>query len=145
MKKLKKVIVVFLAVFIVLSAGTGYYVLKNYGAYYGIYIHKPSVSEYVEQAIRFADSGIYADSEDWHNKKADMRLLAKGYDTYAECYEMINEGVKTAGGKHSRLLTESPSAWENEKVLVSKDYDGVLRIKIPAFMDGTKDEVDFFV
>lgn len=30
MKKLKKVIVGFLAVFIVLAAGTGYYVLKNY-------------------------------------------------------------------------------------------------------------------
>lgn len=145
MKKLKKVIVGFLAVFIVLAAGTGYYVLKNYGAYYGIYIHKPTVSEYVEQAIRFADRGIYADSEDWHNKKADMRQLAKGYATYAECYEMISEGVKTAGGKHSKLLTDSPNARENEKVLVSKDCNGILTIKIPAFMDGTRDEIEFFV
>lgn len=145
MKKAGRILTAVLAVILVCTAGLGIYAVKNYGANFGIYLGKPSVEQYMEQAIGFMEQGMYTEGEQWQKMKEYLRTEAKTKNSYEECYDLIDEGLRCAGGKHSRMLRTEQKDTEKKNTIVKKTSDEVLTIEIPEFMDGTKEEIDFYV
>lgn len=145
MRKILRCLAIIFLIILACAAAMGFYVLRTYGPSFGIYLTKPDNQTYVKQAIAFMEQGIYADGEDWENKKAEMVAEAAGRNSYEECYDLIESGLKMAGGKHSKLIRESSSEAVRFTTEVSRDENGILLIKLPAFMDGSKDEVNRYV
>ena len=145
MKKVFKILGILFLACVLLTASAGFYILKVYGPGFGIYLSKPSTETYMKQAITFMEQGIYAKGDAWEQKKAEMLAGAKACDSYEDCYDLIESGLKMAGGKHSKLLLTSPEEAVNEAPQVSRDENGILLVKLPAFMDGTKAEMEAYV
>lgn len=137
---MKKFVRVLIAVFLIIIALAAVFVFR-YGDSLGINIIKPSPEKYVKQAIMFMDSqGIYASGNEWEKTKSEVLEKAKKAESYEECHELINTALKTAGGKHSRLITkEDNSASEFTLPDCKIDDKGKLYIRIPAF-SGSADE-----
>ena len=137
MKKGIKVLIVVLAVFVAAVAAF----LLRYGDMLGINIIKPSPEKYVEQAVAFMDAqGMYASGDEWEKTKAETLEKAKSAESYDDCHQLINNALKVAGGKHSKLITADESK-ADEFVLptVEMKSDGVIYIQLPQF-SGTTDE-----
>lgn len=137
MKTRIKILIVLLVV--IVAAVTAF--LFRYGDMLGINIIKPSPEKYVKQAIAFMDSqGIYASGDEWENTKAEILEKAKAAESYDECHQLINDALKIAGGKHSRLITADESSSE-ELVMPTAELkdDGIIYIQLPQF-SGTADE-----
>lgn len=136
-KKTIKILIVVIAV--VLAAAAAF--LFKYGDILGINIIKPSPEKYVKQAVAFMDSqGIYASGDEWEKTKAETLEKAREAESYDDCHQLINDALKVAGGKHSKLITADESK-ADEFVLptVEMKADGVIYIKLPQF-SGTADE-----
>ena len=137
MKKGIKVLIVILA--LIIAAIVAFVV--RYGDMLGINIIKPSPEKYVKQAVAFMDSqGIYASGDEWENTKAETLEKAKAAESYDECHQLINDALKVAGGKHSRLISaDESSAEELVMPTVEMKADGIIYIQLPQF-SGTADE-----
>ena len=137
MKKGIKVLIVILVIIVAAAAAF----IVRYGDMLGINIIKPSPEKYVKQAVSFMDSqGIYASGNEWEKTKAETLEKAKDAESYDECHQLINDALKVAGGKHSRLITANESS--SEKVImptVEMKKGGVIYIKLPQ-LSGTADE-----
>lgn len=106
------------------------YLLKQYGPNFGIYISKPTPEEYVRQVVQMIDTqAIYADTEEWREKRAETLENAKSANSYEETYDMLDQALKVGGGKHSRLVrpeeeygteVQMPSYYMEEEVFVVK-------------------------
>ena len=131
MKKILKVLLVIIIVFVLAAAGL---VLK-FGPNYGLYILPPSVEQYVEGAMKFADFGIYAEGKEWKEAKASAIEKAAECESYEETYPIIQEALSVAGGKHSKLITKEQSGeWAEEQLLPECDFDGgILYVKLPPY------------
>lgn len=137
MKKGVKVLAVVLAVIVAAVA----VFLFRYGDMLGINIIKPPPEKYVKQAVAFMDSqGIYASGDEWEKTKTETIEKAKSAESYDECHRLINDALKVAGGKHSRLITADESKADDFLLpTVEMKADGVIYIKLPQF-SGTVDE-----
>ena len=137
MKTRIKILIVLLVV--IVAAVTAF--LFRYGDMLGINIIKPSPEKYVKQAIAFMDSqGIYASCGEWENTKSQTLEKAKDAGSYDECHQLINDALKVAGGKHSRLITEEENSSVQFELPTVEMKDGnVLYIQLPQF-SGTADE-----
>ena len=137
MKKGIKVLIVILAVIVAAVAAF----LFRYGDMLGINIIKPSPEKYVKQAVAFMDSqGLYTSGDEWEKTKAETLEKAKVAESYDDCHQLINEALKVAGGKHSKLITADESS--SEKLIlptVELKENGVIYIILPQF-SGTTDE-----
>ena len=59
---------------------------------------------YSTTVLALAEQGIYADSEEFEEAKARAKEAAKQADTLYDVYPALEDAVKAAGGKHSRLI-----------------------------------------
>lgn len=59
---------------------------------------------YSATVLALAEQGIHADSEEFEEAKAHAKEAAKQADTLYDVYPALEEAVKAAGGKHSRLI-----------------------------------------
>lgn len=138
MKKRVKIIIVILLVLMI--AAIAVFLLK-YGTAFGINIIKPSPEKYVEQAVTFMDSqGIYASGDEWEKVRSETIEKAKSAKSFDECHQLLNDALKVAGGKHSRLITsEENSNGKFELPMVEMKDNGLIYIRLPQF-SGTVDE-----
>ncbi len=112
--------------------------VSRYGKNFGIYLTAPTPVEYVNDALLFMGNGMYATGEKWQAAKAAAREKAASCISYEETYDIIQETLKVAGGKHSAILSPSSvakSVAEQQLPEVSFD-EGVLYVKLPPF-EGT--------
>jgi len=146
MKKAIRIIIriVVIAIILLILAVLG--ILLRYGQNFGIYLKKPTVQEYVENAVSVIDSqAIYADTDEWAQKKAQTLEKAKSAESYEDTYEMINEALKVAGGKHSRLIIpdqlneESGALIQRAMPEIEWLVGEIIVIKLPEF-SGDADE-----
>ena len=131
MKKILKVLLVIIIVFVLAAAG----LVIKFGPNYGLYILPPSPEQYVEGAMTFADFGIYAEGKEWKEAKAAAIEKAADCESYEETYPIIQEALNVAGGKHSKLITgEQSDEWIEEQTLPECDFDGsILTVKLPPY------------
>lgn len=137
----KKVIIGIVLFLVLIIAAAAFYVLWQYGPAFGIYIHKPTAEEYVQQAVSYMNNGIYANTEEWQTVREDVLEKAKKIESYEQAHELIETALVTAGGKHSAL-------WDREKTKqvesdfrlpeVSIDENNIAYIKLPQFSGNTK-------
>lgn len=59
---------------------------------------------YASTVLNLAEQGIYADSKEFEDAKARAKEAAKQADTLFDVYPALEDAVKAAGGKHSRLI-----------------------------------------
>ncbi|WP_276907520.1 S41 family peptidase [Corynebacterium riegelii] len=59
---------------------------------------------YSATVLALAEQGIYADSKEFEEAKARAKEAAKQADTLFDVYPALEDAVKAAGGKHSRLI-----------------------------------------
>lgn len=137
---MKKLIKILITLLLIIAAAAVAFLLR-YGDLLGINIIKPSPEKYVKQAVVFMDSqGIYASGDEWEKTKAEVLEKAAKAESYEECHELINNALKVAGGKHSRLITEDKNnAAELEMPSCEIDDRDKIYIRIPAF-SGSTDE-----
>ena len=144
MKKILKILIIAL-ILLVLVLGLAFVYI--YGPSFGIYIKKPSPQEYVEKAVQFMDSqGIYSDSDEWKAVREETLGKAASLGSYEEAYPIIEDALKAAGGKHSKLIepgsmsdsTEAPEMPECEM-----RTDGIMLIRLPEFSGDSKTGAEY--
>ena len=145
MKMIRKVFITMGFLLLLLGFFAGFYVVRAYGPAFGIYIGKQSPSDYLTQAVRFMDMGIYADTIEWKEERSLLLSKADRMESILDTYPLIEEGLKVAGGKHSRMLTKDSSKKEAELPALFRDENQVITIKLPAFMDGSSKEKELYV
>lgn len=139
---MKKIIKTVLILALVLIIGVGTFFVLNYGSNFGIYLRKPTPQEYVQQAIKFMDSqGIYSGEAEWKTVREETLQKSADIGSYEEAYPLLDDALKTVGGKHSKLLApkgkedDTTSAQIPEAELRS---DGILMIHLPEFTGDSK-------
>lgn len=137
---MKKGIKILMIIFMLFIAAIAVFLVK-YGDVLGINLIKPSPEKYVKQAIILMNQqGIYASGEEWEGMKAETLEKAKSAASYDECHELIDNALKVAGGKHSRLITaEEGGKGSIKSPTVEMMENDVLYIRLPAFT-GTAEE-----
>ncbi len=132
MKKILKILLVLVIVFILAVAG----IIIKFGPNYGLYLLPPSEEQYVNNAMSFADFGIYAKGKDW--KKARKTAIEKASEcsSYEETYPIIQEALSVAGGKHSKIIAKNQSdEWIEEQTMPVCSFEkGILYIKLPSYV-----------
>lgn len=152
MKKTGKKIIVALFAFMCVALCGALWVVVKYGPYFNFYIAPPSTQKYVQIALDAMGNGIYANGEEWEAKKASVLEEAKNRRDYADTYDLLNEALAVAGGKHSMLVvpedgeTDAASA-EQEIPTVTMDEQGIMYVKLPGFLgtDGAQQYADTVV
>ena len=131
MKKVLKILLIILIVFVLAVVG----LVIKLGPNYGLYIFPPSPKQYIENAMAFADFGIYAEGKEWREARKAAIDRAKDCDSYEETYPIIQEALSVAGGKHSKLITKDQSnEWVEEQTLPECSFEkGILYIKLPPY------------
>lgn len=139
MKKAIKIIIIS-AVLITLGLGIAF--LLIYGPSFGIYLKKPSPQEYVQQAVKDMDNlGIYSDSDKWQTVKAETLEKAADIASYEESYDMLENALKTVGGKHSKFIKPDAASADSEEAEMPEcemRTDGILMIRLPEFTGDSK-------
>lgn len=110
-------------------------VAVTYGPNFGIYILPQSPKQYVKQAVKLMDQqGIYADSAEWQDMKVTALEKAEKVSSFEESHEVVNEALKVAGGKHSKLVTASEGYVQQAKYPeVAEVANGIIMITLPEF------------
>lgn len=139
MKKLIRNILILLLVGVI---GITVAFVLIYGPNFGIYLRKPSPQEYVQQAVKFMDNqGIYSDTDEWRVVRNETIDKASTMSSYEDTYELLDEALKTVGGKHSKLIT--PNNGGNNTVSIQMPtveipMDGIVMIRLPEFSGDSK-------
>lgn len=128
------------AVVIMLGLGLAFVLL--YGPSFGIYLKKPSPQEYVQQAVKYMDNqGIYSDSDEWKAVRDETLRKAADIGSYEESYDMLNDALKIAGGKHSKLISPDKTGNNSDSPQMPEckmRSDGILFIRLPEFTGDSK-------
>ena len=138
MKFVLKVIGIIAAVIGLIAAGLVWFYGPTMGAVLTgkpIHIIKPSAKKYGETAIGIMDiAGIYGNSEDWQVAKKKALDDLKGVKSYEETYPIIQEALKSAGGKHSFLISKDESKKSAEEAMMPsvERVDDILILSLPA-------------
>lgn len=136
---MKRGIVILTIVLLILCALVGTAVLK-YGPNFGIYILPQTPVQYGEQALTFMDNGMYSDSAEWAQCRSEAEAAIRSAKSIEDCYEILENCAKVAGGKHSRFIPPAPKGEVTAAVMPSFELnDGILVLTVPEF-SGTKDE-----
>lgn len=139
MKKIFKILAIS-AVIIILGLGLAFALI--YGPNFGIYLKKPSPQEYVQQAVKFMDDqGIYSGTDEWKTVRDETLKKAADIDSYEESYALLENALKTVGGKHSKIIT--PDKKDDNSTLPQMPEcemrsDGILMIRLPEFTGDSK-------
>lgn len=133
MKKKTSIVIVFLAVISALCLFA--VVIKIYGPNFGIYLKPPSTKEYVEKALEYMNDGIYAGGEEWQKAKEDALEKANSAKSYEDTYDILNDALKVAGGKHSAIISleRQKESVKSQNMPECNMNNGILYIKIPAY------------
>lgn len=109
--------------------------IYKYGPNFNIYLVPPSTEQYVASALNIMNQGIYAFGEEWQVVKKDALERAKNCSTYKDTYDILNNAIKVAGGKHSCIVTqaESDTIVEEQKLPTVNFKDGLFYVKLPAY------------
>lgn len=84
--------------------------------------------------------GLYASGDEWEKTRSETLAKAKSAGSYDECHVLINDALKVAGGKHSKLITAVESSNEEfELPIVEIKDNGIIYIRLPQFT-GTAEE-----
>lgn len=140
---MKKVLIGLLIGIFAIGSISTFWFLKNYGKNFGIYLHEPTACEYALQEIGYMDNGIYATDSAWENAKKDAIEKANQVSSMDEAHQLIEETVKVAGGKHSRLMNvDQAETLESEAMMPSVEMDEqqILYVKLPEIMS-SKDKM----
>ena len=110
-----------------------------YGSRLGIYLVPPSPEQYVENALRIMDQGIYADGDEWETARAEALARASEIGSYEDAHELLTDAIGVAGGKHSSLIVDESdvTGQETQLPVVELDEDGILYVTIPSTDLGT--------
>jgi len=135
-KKKKNPFVIALVLFIsLLPLLIVLYVAVSYGPNLGIYILPQSPKQYVNQAVELMDlQGIYADTEEWKAMKESTLEKAKTLTSFEEAHVLVNEALKVAGGKQSKLVTLQEGYVQGAKYPeITELAEGIIMISLPEF------------
>lgn len=110
------------------------------GARFGmpIYLFPPSAERYGKIAIEIMDSdGYYATNSTWEEQKEKAMSEIESVSSVEETYQIIEESLKVAGGKHSFLMLENDFQEQKGKdeMPVSERLEDIAIIKLPAIID----------
>lgn len=140
--KMKKIFKILLISAVVIMLGLGLAFTLIYGPNFGIYLKKPSPQEYVQQAVKFMDDqGIYSDTDEWKTVREETLKKAADISSYEESYTLLENALKTVGGKHSRLITPDKKEDNSDSSQMPEcemRSDGILVIRLPEFTGDSK-------
>jgi len=122
-----------------------YVVLAKSGYMFGIHLFSPSPEKYVRQSITYIDGqAIDASNKAWTEYKENMLKQAKKMRKIPLCYDMLEEGIKIAGGKFSEFIRpEDVIEKEYEAPVIDFKTDGVVYIKLPEFGGNEEDQKSY--
>lgn len=69
------------------------------------FVGTDSPKRYTSTVLQLAEQGIYSDSEEFSAASEHAKDVAKKADSVDEVREDLNNAVRAAGGKHSRLIS----------------------------------------
>lgn len=144
---MKKIIIKLAAAAVIIMLGLVLAFGFIYGPNFGIYLKKPSPQEYVQQAVKFMDSqGIYSDTDEWKTVQKETLEKAENAGSYEELYPLIENALKTAGGKHSGLITpdeKNKDAASPQMPECEMRSDGIMMIRLPKFSGDSKTGAEY--
>lgn len=71
-----------------------------------IYLIKPSPQSFVKDGLYIMNKyGVFSDENDMPSKEQEYLSRVQGAQSYDETLYVLNEAIKLAGGKHSRMIT----------------------------------------
>ncbi|GAJ26924.1 nisin-resistance protein [Liquorilactobacillus sucicola DSM 21376 = JCM 15457] len=112
----------------------------QYGPYFNFYLFPPSAAKYGQVALNDMDKhGIYTDSKLWRTTKKQVLTKIKTKKNYKQVLPLLNKAIKTAGGKHSSILTKSSREMNSKFSPPTIKYsDNILYIHEPEFSGSAK-------
>ncbi|MDO5076210.1 S41 family peptidase [Corynebacterium sp.] len=83
--------------------------------------------------------GLYSDSEEFRTARAEAEQKLPDANTLADTHPIIDDVLKAAGGKHSRVLPpeeNQPSSLDNSAMPTVKRDGDIVRATVPEFSRG---------
>ncbi|AKK04181.1 S41 family peptidase [Corynebacterium epidermidicanis] len=139
----RKVLLPLFATFVIATCVAGYVYGPPMSAMFlgkPYYLVKPSPRKYASDALTIMETmGIHGASDDFNEAKKQVKNQAKSADSYADTHEALRAAIKTAGGKHSNLISPEdnvPGTKENTEMPHVEKRGGVAVAKVPEVAQG---------
>lgn len=103
----------------------------------------PSPQRYASVVVDYAEKlGIHGDSPEFAKAKEEALAHIKDAQTLADTHEPLNQLLKAAGGKHSRLIPPKEASQPTGDVLPEVTQEGrVVVLKVPEYIGGSRGEI----